>query len=46
MKQIKAHTGPVWQLAWAHPRFGNVIASCSFDKKIIVWKEFKTNEWI
>ena len=34
-----SHDGPVWQLAWAHPMFGNLIASCSYDKKVIIWKE-------
>lgn len=33
------HDGPVWQLAWAHPMFGNLIASCSYDRKVIIWKE-------
>lgn len=34
------HNGPVWQVAWAHPKFGNILASCSYDRKVIVWKEF------
>lgn len=29
----------MWQLAWAHPKFGSVLASCSYDKKVIIWKE-------
>lgn len=33
------HEGPIWQLSWAHPKFGNILASCSYDKKVIVWKE-------
>lgn len=40
-----SHTGPVWQVSWAHPRFGNILASCGYDRKIIVWKEVRTNEW-
>lgn len=35
----RSHEGPVWQVAWAHPMFGNVLASCSYDRKVIVWKE-------
>lgn len=27
----KAHFGPVWRVTWAHPEFGQVLASCSFD---------------
>ena len=28
------HEGPVWQVSWAHPSFGNLIASCSYDHKV------------
>ena len=31
---LKGHDGPVWQLAWAHPKFGTILASCSYDKKV------------
>ena len=24
---LKGHDGPVWQVAWAHPMFGNLLAS-------------------
>jgi len=37
--ELKAHEGPVWQLAWAHPRFGTLLASCSYDRRVIIWKE-------
>ncbi|KAJ1948032.1 GTPase-activating protein S13, partial [Linderina macrospora] len=36
---LKAHTGPVWQVAWAHPKFGSVLASCSYDGTVLIWKE-------
>ncbi|KAK0431790.1 WD40-repeat-containing domain protein [Armillaria borealis] len=36
---LRGHTGPVWQVAWAHPKFGSVLASCSYDGKVFVWKE-------
>ena len=36
---LTGHDGPVWQCAWAHPKFGTLLASCSFDHKVIVWKE-------
>lgn len=29
----------MWQVAWAHPMFGNILASCSYDRKVIIWKE-------
>eukprot|EP01118_Nematostelium_gracile_P000703 TRINITY_DN10732_c0_g1_i1.p1 TRINITY_DN10732_c0_g1~~TRINITY_DN10732_c0_g1_i1.p1 ORF type:complete len:309 (-),score=77.83 TRINITY_DN10732_c0_g1_i1:29-955(-) len=42
---LKGHAGPVWQVAWAHPKFGSILASCSYDKKIFIWKETATNQW-
>ncbi|KAF8452131.1 protein transporter SEC13 [Boletus edulis BED1] len=36
---LKGHTGPVWQVAWAHPKFGNILASCSYDGQVIIWRE-------
>ena len=37
---LTGHSGPVWQVVWAHPMFGNILASCSYDRQIFVWKEF------
>lgn len=34
---LTGHEGPVWQVAWAHPKFGTLLASCGYDAKIIVW---------
>ncbi|KAL4570749.1 hypothetical protein LXL04_026410 [Taraxacum kok-saghyz] len=42
---LTGHYGPVWQVAWAHPKFGSVLASCSYDGSVIVWKESHSNEW-
>ncbi|KZT03050.1 protein transporter SEC13 [Laetiporus sulphureus 93-53] len=39
---LKGHTGPVWQVSWAHPKFGHILASCSYDGKVIIWKEQPT----
>jgi len=33
------HTGPVWQVAWAHPKYGHILASSSYDGKVLIWKE-------
>jgi protein transport protein SEC13 len=33
------HEGPVWQVTWAHPKYGSLLASCGYEGKIIVWKE-------
>jgi len=43
--ELRGHEGPVWQLAWAHPCFGNIIASCSYDRKVFIWKETTLNNW-
>ncbi|KAH7100311.1 WD40 repeat-like protein [Auriculariales sp. MPI-PUGE-AT-0066] len=40
---LKGHTGPVWQVAWAHPKFGNILASCAYDGKVFIWKEQNAN---
>lgn len=29
----------MWQVAWAHPMYGSILASCSYDRKVIIWKE-------
>lgn len=29
----------MWQVSWAHPKFGHILASCSYDGKVIIWKE-------
>ncbi|KAN0060058.1 GTPase-activating protein S13 [Thecaphora frezii] len=36
---LVGHQGPVWQVAWAHPTFGPILASCSYDGKVIIWKD-------
>nr|CAD7393288.1 unnamed protein product [Timema cristinae] len=35
----KAHSGSVWKVTWAHPEFGQVVATCSFDRTACVWEE-------
>lgn len=39
MFSLYRHTGPVWQVAWAHPKYGHILASCSYDGKVLIWKE-------
>jgi len=43
---LTAHEGPVWQIAWAHPRFGIIIASCSYDGTVLIHKEISSNNWM
>jgi protein transport protein SEC13 len=42
---LRGHDGPVWQVAWAHPKFGSLLASCSYDGKVAIWKEQNGNQW-
>lgn len=46
VETLIGHEGPVWQVAWAHPKFGSILASCSYDGKVLVWKEDPTlHQW-
>ena len=36
---FKAHDGPVWNIAWAHPKYENVFATAGYDRFVRVWKE-------
>ncbi|KAK7687581.1 GTPase-activating protein S13 [Cerrena zonata] len=43
---LVGHEGPVWQVAWAHPKFGSILATCSYDGKALIWKEQpETQQW-
>jgi protein transport protein SEC13 len=42
---LTTHEGPVWQVAWAHPKFGVLLASCSYDGTVVVHKEGPSNTW-
>jgi protein transport protein SEC13 len=42
---LRGHEGPVWQISWAHPKFGTLLASCSFDHKVIIWRESPDGQW-
>jgi protein transport protein SEC13 len=35
----------VWQVSWAHPKFGVILASCSFDGSVLVHRENRPAEW-
>eukprot|EP00741_Cyanophora_paradoxa_P025395 tig00000378_g24514.t1 len=35
----KAHSGSVYRVQWAHPEFGQILASCSVDRNVIIWEE-------
>jgi len=42
---LMCHTGPVWQVAWANPKFGVLLASCSYDGSVVINKEAPQNTW-
>lgn len=42
---LTGHDGPVWQVAWAHPKFGGILATCSYDGKAIIYREEQPNNW-
>ena len=39
---FQAHGAAVTKLSWAHPEFGSVLASSSFDRTVKVWEEIPT----
>ena len=41
----QAHTGAVLKLSWAHPEFGQVIASSSTDQRVLIWEEQGNGPW-
>lgn len=43
---LKGHEGPVWTVCWAHPRYGSLLASASFDHRVILWKEGSDGQWM
>lgn len=37
--EIRVHSGSVLRVAWAHPEFGRVLASCSSDRSVHIYEE-------
>lgn len=35
----------MWQVSWAHPQFGVLLASCSFDGSVLIHRETRPREW-
>ena len=42
---LQGHEGPVWELSWSHPKFGVVLASCSFDGSVQIHRESSPGSW-
>lgn len=45
ISSIKGHDGPVWSISWSHPKFGCILASGSYDGRIIIWKETQQTQF-
>lgn len=45
VETLKGHEGSVWQVAWAHPKFGCLLASCSYDGTAIIHRESPPGTW-
>lgn len=43
--EIQAHDGPVWQVDWAHPKFGVILGSCSYDGTVLLHMERSPGQW-
>lgn len=39
------HEGAVWSVSWAHPKFGTILASCSYDGRILIFREQPQGQW-
>ena len=42
---LQGHEGPVWQVSWSHPKFGVILASCSFDGSVLIHRETRPRDW-
>jgi nucleoporin SEH1 len=40
----QAHDAAISKLSWAHPEFGSVIASASFDRTVKIWEQVSIPE--
>ncbi|KAF4709385.1 GTPase-activating protein S13, partial [Perkinsus olseni] len=37
--ELRGHGSPVWQVSWAHPKYGSILASVGYDRQVIIWRE-------
>lgn len=45
IESLSGHSGAVWQVSWAHPKFGVLLASCSYDRSVIIHRESPPGTW-
>lgn len=36
---LQAHDAAITKVSWAHPEFGTIIASASFDRTVKIWEQ-------
>lgn len=36
---LRGHEGAVWCVSWAHPKYGAILASSSYDGSVKIWRE-------
>ena len=36
----------MWQVSWSHPQFGTLLASCSYDRRVVVQRETAPGQWV
>lgn len=44
IETLKGHEGAVWCVSWAHPKYGNILASAGYDGKVFIWRE-QNGQW-
>ena len=42
---LSGHETPIWELSWSHPKHGVLLASCSFDGRVLIHRESPSNVW-
>ena len=41
----RSHDGAVWCISWAHPKYGTILASSSYDGRILIFREQQNSGW-